>query len=235
MLVRTIIGIVIIISLALLLIETYCTGSKRCKDSIHFMSGFWKADNDWCDKAGVDNVCVTIDVNHDMKTGSMYIIIQDKDSNLLENDYYDFKINASPTEKIRRHSSRNIEYTIVFQDDQSPVQNMIPTKCKLRTNLSSGVLAIHDGNTVFLELFKDNITTSYMTTKDSDHSESLVKKIKNKFSGVKERYLIRQPRTDPPSDVEQPTSAPSDNSPEQSFREFETIVAPHDQSEGEML
>ena len=175
-----VIGVAIVVVIAIVLISSYHSGSKRWKDCTNFMHGFWKADHSWCDKAGIGNVYASMNMDPSYNKGTMYLVIQDNNDNLLDNDYYPFDLSVSSMELLNRHASGNIECDLMFTDG-SPAQGMIPQVCKLRTNVSSGVMALHDNDTVFLELFKDNITTSYMTNRET--------------------YLPERPRTDPQSDV----------------------------------
>lgn len=172
-----IIAVIITILLFMVLLESYRCGCRKWKHNKQYINGFWKADSRWCDEAGVSNVMATMNYNPDENYGVMYLVIQNEDGDLVDNNSYPFKLNVPVTELLGKNEP-TVECRLTFDNEVTPVGGKIPVSCQLRMNILDGVIAIHDGEMVFLELYKDTMTSS-----------------------VVETYLPERPRTDPQHDL----------------------------------
>lgn len=211
-----IISIVVIVVIILMSICSYRFGHKRLDQCGEFINGFWRADYGWCRQAGLSNVYCNINFYPDQKHGVMYILMQNLEDQAVNNDSYSFKTSVSISELVCNDQGTT-ECNLMFLDDKSPCDGLFPMECKLRIDIRHGILVLHDGNTVFLELYKDNMTSSRVER--MSHEQYI------------ETYLPKQERTDPQIEDKE-TYLPNH---QRSDLQGETILPPVDESEGQLI
>jgi hypothetical protein len=231
------IAIFIVTTLCLVGMGSYRTGSGRVNQCGDFINGFWKADPGWCAKAGISNAYATINFFPEQKYGVIYLLMQNGDGQIVDNDSYKFKTTVTMKEMLF-NSQGNTECHLVFQDGKNPVSGAFPMSCKLRVDIRNGVLALHDDNTVYLELYKDNMTSSRVERMSIEkYKETYLpeRPRSDPQQDHKEPYLPERPRSDPQADVEEGLG--EINGEPQEFKtnsegEGENIMPPVDESEG---
>jgi hypothetical protein len=194
------------ITIAVIVILTLfmCGCQSRVTQCGDFLTGFWKADPGWCANAGISNAYATINFFPKKNCGQIYLLMQNLDNQIIDNDSYKFKTSAGIRETAFTNQ-RTTEYKLKFLDSNTPANGTFPTLCNLRINITNGIIVLHDGSTVYLELYKDNMTSSRVER-----------------MSYKETYLPKQERTDPQKDVTQST-------------EGEDISPVADESEGQSI
>lgn len=208
------ISICVVILILLVVLESGRCGYNKWDQYNQFLAGFWKADPEWCAEAGISNIYSTISFNPKTKHGVIYLLIQNENGDLIENNSFTFITKYKLTEVLGTNKP-NVECNLVFtepnnddnesKDIRTPLNGFFPINCKLIMNKCDGVLILHNGETVFLELFKDTITSSYierylpgqLRTDPQTDSLSYIPS----SSDNKEKYLPEQPRTDPQMDL----------------------------------
>jgi len=115
-----------------------------------FLTGFWKADDEYCKNAEIDNMILYLDY----PKNNGYLIIN-KDENLIENTSFSF------TKKILNNYNNlipfnnTIEYCIKFNSDDDDF-TWNNGEFKLKVSIIDGALIILKDNIIFSILHKDN-------------------------------------------------------------------------------
>jgi hypothetical protein len=196
-----ILAVVVITVICLIGIELYRTSYNKVNQCGEFINGFWKADPGWCSRAGISNAYATINFFPKQKYGVIYLIMQNNEGEIVDNDSYTFKTNVSMKEMVLNNNG-NTECNLMFQDNKNPVSGMFPLSCKLRIDIKNGVIALHDGTTVYLELYKDNITSSRVERMSHEKFRETYLPNQTRTDPQTEGYLPERPRSDPQSDTD---------------------------------
>lgn len=242
-------SILLAIFVVIILFQLSIPPRRKVKQCGEFINGFWKADPGWCSRAGISNAYATINFFPDKKYGVIYLLMQNQEGQIVDNDSYTFRTTVSMKEMIMNKHG-NTECNLMFEEGKNPVSGMFPTSCKLRINVVNGVIVLHDGSTVFLELFKDSMTSARIERMSHTQFKEtyLLKQPRTDPQGdIKEGYLPERPRTDPQADVYDNDMNPSAlgeiNGDTQDFKsnntvgnsEGESITMPVDESEGQAI
>lgn len=117
----------------------------------NFISGFWKADQNYCDNAEISNMILYIDSIDN--TG--YLIIN-KDNDLIENSAFRLEKKIISNYNNLLPFNNNIEYNVKFNSKDNNEFLWDNGNYILKLSIISGTIVIYKEDTIFSILYKDN-------------------------------------------------------------------------------
>lgn len=133
--------------------------NKNINKYLSYLDGYWVSNKEFNKVSDIDNMILYIDFKN--KTGSLIII---SNNIILTKDDIDLNINEDNI-KFNNNILENLEFKCSFNK-----KNLKSNKDFIWKNLNFNcILSIHDGNlklfnnnTIYGDLFKDNMITSYI-------------------------------------------------------------------------
>jgi len=141
---------IIITIIIIIVIYLYIIMMDR-KTYDNFISGFWKADQNYCDNAEISNMILYIDSIDN--TG--YLIIN-KDNDLIENSAFRLEKKIISNYNNLLPFNNNIEYNVKFNSKDNNEFLWDNGNYILKLSIISGTIVIYKEDTIFSILYKDN-------------------------------------------------------------------------------
>jgi len=141
---------IIITTIIIIVIYLYIIMMDR-KTYDNFISGFWKADQNYCDNAEISNMILYIDSIDN--TG--YLIIN-KDNDLIENSAFRLEKKIISNYNNLLPFNNNIEYNVKFNSKDNNEFLWDNGNYILKLSIISGTIVIYKEDTIFSILYKDN-------------------------------------------------------------------------------
>lgn len=111
----------------------------------HFIDGYWDASQAFCERSGVESTQAYF------REGKVYLLIDEGDRVVL-NKCVD--VSLSPV--WWGGEGAESRWTISFSEPVDP----LPQRCELRLDPKKGMIGLFDGETLYLELFKNSKASS---------------------------------------------------------------------------
>lgn len=160
----------ICIVLIILILWYMCSINKGFSDTI--LTGFWVANDSFLQNNNISNFNMAIGpVNSGKRT--VYIVMQDLNSNIIVNENNTMKLKS--TWSSSSPSCKKIKYTIVLDN----ATTVMPQSLQMIYDVTSGFITLYDSETIYAELYKDNILSDMKTETDSA-DKSVDKPVDNK-------------------------------------------------------
>lgn len=151
---KIIIGIIIIIILLLMYFVFYSNIFSK-NDNGDFIEGLWQGDPEFCTKAGTDSMIIYIGEKENGNDRNAYIILTQGDK-MIQKKFIATILNNTFKSKEHEDSEDDIED---FENDiksEANIRDIIPPKLNMELNINKGTLKLHDGETLWGKLWKDN-------------------------------------------------------------------------------
>jgi len=158
--------IVIIVILLILLIFSYAS-----KGYIYdkLLSGFYNADTDFCDEAGLDMFCLYINNDIDKSGRRSGYVLMKSDDNILLNEPTSIKL----TRNIQFFNKNIIHYNIEFEDINN--EDVFPRVQLLKFYPMSGKLILSCDDTIYGVFYKSGQDSEikYIMDKQQEYSDEI--------------------------------------------------------------
>ena len=150
-------GIIIIIMI-LIVGMVYYQQQKQVANNHRFLNGYWEAPAYFCKKAGIKNAQVWITCNPRPDSDSESLVKKDvKRIYFYMEDHQKILLNKCVDITIKHNiTDPTNDFTISVSDDIDP----LPKSMSARVDITSGMLGMYVGDTMYLELFKNNMVTN---------------------------------------------------------------------------
>lgn len=154
-----IVGFIIVIILLFL----WFMSSVKEGFSSDILTGYWEANDEFLEKNNISKFAMAIGPNENSKR-AVYIVIQDLNENILINDSNKMKLTSTWSSL----SPFGVYNTKVKYSVKLTSSSIIPEKLDMIYDVTSGFISLYDQDTIYAELYKNNMLSDLDIERDDD-------------------------------------------------------------------
>jgi len=145
-----------VILLIILLLLWYISSVKEGLGH-DILTGYWEANDDFLEKNNISKFAMAIGPEENSKR-TVYLVVQDLDGKTLINGTNAMVLKSKWS---NLSSTRGLKYNVALDTETS----IIPQKLDMIYDISSGFISLYDKDTIYAELYKNNMLSDLDTDK----------------------------------------------------------------------